>query len=242
MDTEVDVDQLHKGDYSSQISVKNLDESLVVKEAKDSVTERPQPYTMTANSLWPVTPDSNRETGDFLFDFTSPLTSLSSLHKTLCFDSHPKNNSCASIDDRSPCTPMEGVFDPFAPGPDKLMLAPLSKKYMEDSRSNLVRRINFGSSVNVVQDGICETDAETISDDEILLETVYDTLLEAIVSKQTEWLLPETLPLDPVSDGLNTPSSGTRLNGIAETCPGAPVKPTRKLRNVDHGLCRKLEF
>lgn len=249
MDTEVSVDQPDNVEILSQKLNVNY---VVVLDAKDNnnVIQLPSPMSSTdtpaaaAASLGPITPDSNT---DFLFDFTSPLTLDSSPPpKAALFDSHQSDILYASSDG-SPRTPKEGVFDPFAPGPEKIMLAPHSNKYLPESRSNAARRLNFDSSVKCIRDGNHETDAETISDDEMLLETVYDALLEAIVSKQTEgFLLAEMLPLgsdaDAEADAFKTPISVTRLSGIAETCPRAPMKPTRKLRNIDQSLCRKLEF
>lgn len=251
MDTEVSVDQPDNVEILSQKLNVNY---VVVLDAKDNnnVIQLPSPMSSTdtaaaaaaSASLGPITPDSNT---DFLFDFTSPLTLDSSPPpKAALFDSHQSDILYASSDG-SPRTPKEGVFDPFAPGPEKIMLAPHSNKYLPESRSNAARRLNFDSSVKCIRDGNHETDAETISDDEMLLETVYDALLEAIVSKQTEgFLLAEMLPLgsdaDADADAFKTPISVTRLSGIAETCPRAPMKPTRKLRNIDQSLCRKLEF
>ncbi|GFY95725.1 hypothetical protein Acr_11g0000310 [Actinidia rufa] len=242
MDPEVTVDPSNKVEDLSRSSMEKLDGKFVVVKAKDNV-ELPQPSQVAANraaSIGPITPELNRESGDSLFDFASPLTLISSPHKAVCFDSHSNDNLCSSTDG-SPCTPVEGVFDPFAPGPDKLMQAPHCRKYLEELWSNVARRLNFGSSVNFVRDGNSEAHAETISD-EMLLETVYDSLLEAIFSKQTEGFRAEILSLDPDSDGFKTPNSEVCLSGIAETCPGAPVKSVRKSKNIDRSLYRKLEF
>nr|GEY85443.1 PR domain zinc finger protein 8, putative isoform 1 [Tanacetum cinerariifolium] len=65
--------------------------------------------------------------------------------------------------------------------------------------------------------GVISTSAATISEKDILSEIV-------------------------AADVLMTPPSAPRLSGIAETCPGAPMKPATKLRNIDSRLCRKLEF
>lgn len=234
MDTTVTMDQPNAVENISQKIVKKVEEKfVVVVEAEENLSEV-SPSSKVA-PIGPITPDSNKETGDFLFCFTSPLTLVSS----------PRNDNLHASVDFSPCTPVEGGFDPFAPGPEELAMAPHCKKYLKESRVNVARRLKFDSSVNFVLDGNHKSDVETISDDEMILETVYDTLLEAIVSKQTEGLVTEILPLDRGFDGFKTPDSATRLSGIAETCPGAPLKTTgttRKLRNVDQSLCRKLEF
>lgn len=234
MDSAVTMDQPNALENIPQKIVKKVEEKCGgVVEAEENLSDV-SPSSKVA-PLGPITPDSNKETGDFLFCFTSPLTLVSS----------PRNdNSRASIN-FSPSTPVDGSFDPFAPGPEELAMAPHCKKYLKESRINVARRLKFDSSVNFFLDGDCKSDAETISDDEMILETVYDTLLEAIVSKQTEGLVTDILPLDRGFDGCKTPDSAIRISGIAETCPSAPVKTTgttRKLRNIDQGLCRKLEF
>jgi hypothetical protein len=148
MDTTVTMDQQNELVNVSQKIAKKEEEDCVVVEAKENVTEISLQSTVAA--IGPITPDSNKETGDFLFGVTSPLTFVSS----------PENDNLGASINFSPQTPVEGVFDP-----------------------------GF--------------------------------------------------------DGFNTPDSATRLTGIAETCPGAPVKTagtTKKLRIIDQGLCRKLEF
>ncbi|KAM7526622.1 hypothetical protein LguiA_016524 [Lonicera macranthoides] len=243
MEIEATGGLLKKGENFSQGSMKNkLDYSgLVIKS--DDVLVVPcssPPVMIPANggaSLDPITPDSNREIGDFPFDFKSPLTLVSLPPKS----SQGKEDPCSS-NEHSPCTPKEGVFDPFAPGPDKLMMAPLRTKCLDESQSYVARRLNFNSSVKFGGDLKCENDAGTISDEEMLLETVYDSLLEAIISKQTETFLAEISSLDPSPDGFETPPYAPRFSGIAETCPDAPVKRTAKSRNIDSTLCRKLEF
>ncbi|KAH1054859.1 hypothetical protein J1N35_032924 [Gossypium stocksii] len=44
------------------------------------------------------------------------------------------------------------------------------------------------------------------------------------------------------SDGSKTPPSAPCLNGVSDTCPGAPIKLTGRSRVTDLGFCRKLEF
>ncbi|KAK2981874.1 hypothetical protein RJ640_010391 [Escallonia rubra] len=228
METEASAVQWKKEENVSHDSVKKLDNTCVVLEAKD-VVELSPPLMVPANggaSIRPMTPDSGRENGEVPFDAASPITLVASPSTQSGFDSHQKDDPCSSSKD-SPRTPKEGVFDPFAPGPDKLMLAP-HRKHNQESRVSVARCLNFNSTLKIVGDAKCEIDAEMISDEDILLETVYVTLLEAIVSKQqSEMVLRELSPLDPSPDGFKTPTSAPCLNGIAETCPGAPVKSTR---------------
>ncbi|KAL5738912.1 hypothetical protein ACOSP7_027859 [Xanthoceras sorbifolium] len=91
-----------------------------------------------------------------------------------------------------------------------------------------------------VADSSFDYDVESISDEEVF-ESVYNNLLEAIVAKQTEGLLAEIANIECDSDCCQTPPA-PRLNGIAETCPGAPMKSSAVSRKIDLGLCRKLEF
>lgn len=232
METEAIPNQLKKEENITRGSIMTLDENGVFTEAKN-VVELPSPLMA---SLEPVTPTSNRESGESPISFTSPLTLLSLPPKPLCID-----DPCSSHE-HSPSTPKEGVFDPFAPGADKFMLAPIRTKASEVSRSYVARQLSFNSAVKLVNDGKYESDTESVSDEEMLLESVYDTLLEAIVSKQAETVLAEINLFDSINDGFQTPPSAPRLKGIAEDCPDAPTKPMRKSRTVVPELCRKLEF
>ncbi|KAK3018230.1 hypothetical protein RJ639_002764 [Escallonia herrerae] len=220
METEANAVQWKKEENVSHESVKNLDNTCVVIEAKD-VVELSPPLMVPANggaSIRPMTPDSGRENGEVPFAAASPITLVASPSTQSGFDSHQKDDPCSSSED-SPRTPKEGVFDPFAPGPDKLMLAP-HRKHNQESRVSVARRLNFNSTLKIVGDAKCEIDAEMISDEDILLETVYVTLLEAIVSKQSEMVLRELLPLDPSPDGFKTPTSTPCLNGTDELRAG----------------------
>ncbi|MCL7051544.1 hypothetical protein MKW94_028421 [Papaver nudicaule] len=90
--------------------------------------------------------------------------------------------------------------------------------------------------------GACRSDTSDATDEvclheEVLLETMYESLLDAIVSKQTEEIIAENIP-----DGMKTPTSLPPLSGIAETCPPAPIKPPSGSRCIDLGIRRKLEF
>ncbi|XP_044472898.1 cyclin-dependent protein kinase inhibitor SMR11-like [Mangifera indica] len=212
-------------------------------------------------SLEPITPVPDREIADSPYDCKTPLTEAKRSTKVPCFGAKTarQDNPVASVDDSSPCaktsrkeepdtcaddssprTPNDVVFDPFAPGPDNMAMAPLCKKYLYQMRTSVARRLKFESSFNMMEDNTCVNDAESISDEE-MFESVYNNLLEAIVSKQTEGLLAEISNTEWDSNYCKTPP-GHRLNGIAKTCPGAPMKPPAKSRNIDLGLCRKLKF
>ncbi|XP_048236272.1 cyclin-dependent protein kinase inhibitor SMR11 [Ricinus communis] len=197
----------------------------------------------TEQSLGPITP-ANKENGDFSLDLSSPLTVVKKVPKALIFDSNTNQNQdpLTNIDSSSsPRTPKDGVFDPFAPGPEDKAWAPQCKKYSDEARSSVARRLNFSSSFKGLGDECAGDCVESISDEQ-MFESVYENLLEAIVSKQTECSLAELSKMELDSDSCLTPSSAPRLTGVADACPGAPMKPTGKSRIIDLGLCRKLEF
>eukprot|EP00261_Vitis_vinifera_P036189 XP_019077432.1 PREDICTED: uncharacterized protein LOC100853266 isoform X1 [Vitis vinifera] len=188
-------------------------------------------------SLGPITPDTERENGDFPLDFKSPISLVSSPKKLVCND-----DPFDCVDPGSPYTPKGDVFDPFAPGPEELAMAPLCKKRLCKPWASVARHLDFSSAIESEEDEIFGSDADTLSDEETLLESVYGSLLEAIVFNQTEEVFSGISSPDSDSDGFKTPTSAPHLNGVAETCPGAPLKPTTKLRIIDKGLCRKLDF
>ncbi|KAM1125746.1 hypothetical protein FF1_041017 [Malus domestica] len=173
------------------------------------------PVKLIANgvaSLGPVTPNAVRENEDLLVDLKSPLSGCKKSSNVTCLDSNAIQNgdnpfSCS--DDSSPRTPVDDVFDPFAP-------------------------------VQTSEDEVW-TDVESILDEE-MFEVVYENLLEAIVSEQTEGVIAERSRKDCGSDDCATPLPERRQTGAADSCPGAPLRPSGKLRNIDVGLIRKLEF
>lgn len=239
----------------------------------------------------PFTPDFNKE--------KSVLVVLNSPPSVISISSPLKTKDCLdSCEDISPCTPKQDVFDPFAPGCEELALAPLVQKYLSRALSSISRKLDFDSALRASPgDNVSECDSDvgrgkdsSSSDEEELLESVYGSLLEVIIRKQTEEVIvvASVSPLEenpilakltedvvdaPVTPTVEspiamkqiaevaaasaspmeetecdndpkTPSSTPLLNGVAETCPNAPVKaaPPRRARNIDSGLCRKLEF
>lgn len=195
----------------------------------------------------PITPEFDRESGECQHGlFTSSLTFVPTPPKEIYHHQSDFNDDGPSSTEKeeSLCTPQKATFDPFAPGSDKFVLAPYSRKYAQVLQTSVVRRLDFEASSSEIDDGE-EAEVGTKSDDdEILLETVYGTLLEAIISNQATERNSgklESVP-SPVPDGFKTPISAPLLSGIAETCPWAPIKPTNRFRNMDKDLCRKLEF
>ncbi|PON52326.1 hypothetical protein TorRG33x02_308540 [Trema orientale] len=212
------------------------------------------------NSLGPITPDSERENGDFPVDLNSPPTSVKKMtsvsvarfesetdrngENPVCCDGNgspqtPKDGVCDG--NGSPQTPKDGVFDPFAPGPEDLVLAPQCRKFVSKSRSVVARRLSFESSIDVLEEKSHRNDSCFVSD-EVIIETVYENLLETILSMQTEVVLAGTSSVEWDSNDCRTPPTAPHLNEIADTCPGAPMRTAGKSRKIDLALCKKLEF
>lgn len=198
--------------------------------------------TSEDGGLGPVTPVPDRRNGEAVIGSDTPLTWVSSPLKAVTCNSDGVGNigldSCVQ-------TPKGSVFDPFAPGPDELMFAP-RKKTLEEPRIRPVRRLDFDDS-DVYMEEAGENEVEVVADEESFLESVYESLLDAIVSKQAEEVLAENPTLDLDSDGYKTPVSSPPSKGVAEICPGAPMKHVSESRKYnlgkyDRGLCRKLEF
>ncbi|XP_031093881.1 uncharacterized protein LOC115998442 [Ipomoea triloba] len=196
-----------------------------------------------ADSIVPPTPDLKQETGEYAVDFISPI---SCLPKAICFSS--QDGIISSNGDDSPRTPKESVFDPFAPGPEELLLAPLCLK----KSAGVARMLNFEECGRVLNfeecgrvlnfDACSENDStvNAMTNDEQLLGKLSRMLLQIVVSKHTEEFL-AGIP-NQVSDGGRTPTSPPLLTGIAETCPAAPKKTERKFISIDKDLCKKLDF
>lgn len=192
-------------------------------------------------ALCPITPTPCRENGDSVFVTSTPL-SVESPQSPIVdgFNSTINEEVVASDLDDSPRTPNEGVFDPFAPGPDEMLLAPICKKLVNESLKMVARRLDFDDIDQFPASKDDNENADTLSE-KLLLESIYGSLLEAIILKQSEEHFAENQPL--VLEALHTPTSPPPLVGVAETCPGAPLKAAGgKSRNIDAALCRKLEF
>lgn len=192
----------------------------------------------------PTTPYSKKEDRDVQLELNSPLTVAEKIPKVLVFNSKASGNkdSKTSVDGSgSPQTPNDGVFDPFAPGSEDKVLAPdQCKKYFDEARASVARRLDFSSSVKTLIEISSENDAESISDEEIL-QAIYDDLMQVIVAHQTEDALAGLSKFELDSSDCRTPDSTSLLSEVSDTCPGAPVKKGRS-RIADLRLCRRLEF
>ncbi|PWA84488.1 hypothetical protein CTI12_AA130830 [Artemisia annua] len=207
----MDVDQV-KGvtETVSCDSVKKLDDKDATMGFKNINISSSPLVDKGGAALCPITPFSNKEGVNSTSKVISPSIASSSM----------------SIDDDIPSTPMEDVFDSLAGGRDKLM------KHGEKSESYVARKLNFNS-------GDKERASDSRFGDGTVMESVYESILDGIISKEAEDILSEIV----AADVLMTPPAAPRLSGVAETCPGAPMRPATKLRNVDTRLCRrKLEF
>ncbi|KAM3203721.1 putative protein isoform X1 [Capsicum annuum] len=233
MDTDVICDE-NKGESLSQYSiVKKL------KGCYQSPKRLPELPTKPSDPLGPVTPDSIREGGNHVDGCCSPVSSSSSLHSTRCFKSQLFGDLVPS-NEGSPQTPKG--FDPFAPGPDELMLAPQCKKYFTDSQAKVTRQLNFEETLNFNGNVNQSDNVGTVSGDEMLFELLYNSLLEVITAKQKEDLHSKASTLLSDSDGYKTPTFAPHLSGVADMCPGAPMKPANRFKRIHKGLCKKLIF
>ncbi|KAK4748154.1 hypothetical protein SAY87_014740 [Trapa incisa] len=185
-------------------------------------------------SLVPSTPDINGECRDLLSDLNSPLTQpLKSDHLDSAMD--------MAGDDGSPRTPKDYVFNPFAPAADDLLLAPHCKKRCDEWRTSVTRRLNFGCPTENPGKRSHEENQTHISDKE-LMDALYENLLEIILESKTEDIFAEMSSIEWADEDCRTPTSVPKLNGFAETCPGAPVKAAANSRNIKLSFYRKLQF
>ncbi|XP_059305196.1 uncharacterized protein LOC132056841 [Lycium ferocissimum] len=238
MDTDV-ISDGNKGESLSDYSIVKKLKGCYESPRAENVKRLPQLPTKPSDPLGPITPDSIREGGDHVDGCCSPVSS--SRHRTLCFNSQLYDNPVYS-NKGSPRTPKGLGFDPFAPGPDKLMLAPQCKKYFTDSQAKVMRQLSFEESMNFNGDVDHSDNVGTVSEDEMLFEMLYTSLLEVITSKQKEDLHSKASTQLSDSDGCTTPPSAPRRSGVADTCPAAPMKPAYRFNNIDKGLCKKLIF
>ncbi|XP_068669314.1 unknown protein 1-like [Aristolochia californica] len=188
------------------------------------------------NPVGPVTPLPDRGNVIALAGSETPLTSTSASSTSLRLTS--SNGDEMELTGSSPDvgTPKSHVFNPFAPGPEEMNLAP-RKMPLEESRSRVARRLLFDSDCNSV---------ESLGEEyeESLLDAIYESILDFVLSKQVAEISSLNLPLEcSLLNVFQTPRHLPRLTGFADTCPGAPMKPLGGSRVFTHtSLYRKLEF
>ncbi|XP_010679927.2 uncharacterized protein LOC104895188 [Beta vulgaris subsp. vulgaris] len=248
MDSQVMHEKSKKRDcvYEEPLEPCALVNENVIFHSKDSGTPTAagKEGNTKASALCPITPTPCRENGDAVFVTSTPLSLESPQSPKVDGFNSTSNKEVVDLGlDGSPRTPDEGVFDPFAPGPDKMLLAPVCRKLLKESQKIVARRLNFDDDSDDFPTSNKNEDNknEDALSEKLLLDSFYGTLLEAIILKQSEEFLAENHPLE--SGSLHTPPSPPPLLGVADTCPGAPVKAAAgKSRNIVPGLCRKLEF
>ncbi|XP_062073037.1 unknown protein 1 [Humulus lupulus] len=230
----------------STSSFEKLNEVSVVESQKD-VVEAPALLAVSeeTRSLGPITPDSDRENVDFPIALSSPPSSAKNKITDLpCFDFETDRNEESSFRSDgydSPHTPRKDVFNPFEPCPEDMVLAPRCRKFVNRSKNLCGRKLSFDSSNDVSEEKCQEANAFFISDEEII-KAVYENLWETIVSMHVEDVLTRSSSIEWDSNHYKTPPSAPRVNEIADTCPGAPMRPTGNSRIIDSALCRRLQF
>ncbi|GAA0173834.1 hypothetical protein LIER_41601 [Lithospermum erythrorhizon] len=180
--------------------------------------------------------DCDSKGGGFIERECDSLSAFSSPNRKLLHCDSLINDGGLFSED-SPCTPKKDVFNPFAPGPDKLNLAPYRRKYTEELKFSVARKLQFDLCTKFTPD----SEDVAVSEEEMLFQSVYSDILEAIISTQDKENGKVSFEL-PLSDGCRTPVRAPRLSGVSDTCPGAPVKGSNRCRRIDKEIIRKLEF
>ncbi|KAL2899720.1 hypothetical protein RDABS01_024802 [Bienertia sinuspersici] len=195
-------------------------------------------------ALCPITPIRcrRRENGDSVSVTLTPLSVESPQSPNVDGFDSTRNEEVVALDlNASPRTPVDAVFDPFAPGPDHMLLAPICKKVVKKPEKIVARRLNFDDIDDNSASWVGDCENADILSETLLMESVYKALLEAIMLKQSEEFYAQNDSLE--LDDPHTPTSPPPVMSVAETCPAAPVKAAvGSSRNIDPGLCRKLEF
>ncbi|KAK1412476.1 hypothetical protein QVD17_33760 [Tagetes erecta] len=138
-----------------------------------------------------------------------------------------------NVKSTSPSTPIDDVLDACGSG----------SNHLKHPGTSVSKKLEFGPN------GMNDSVSENVFENGSLMETVYESVLEAIICNQAEDILAEIMATgsscDASRDVVMTPPSVARLTGLAEICPGAPVKAKKqigRLKDVNMSLCRKLDF
>lgn len=196
------------------------------------------------DNLGPNTPDTDREDGDTFVRTKSPLALPEMMLEVDVLDSSREKDDQALAyvhQTSSPHTPKDSIFDPFAPGPEDLLLAPRCDKRLDEWRSSVARRLKFGGFPSSLEDRIHANCSSAPSDKEIV-DSVYDVIWEVVIMNRMEEVSADISGADWDSTKCKTPHSAPLLNGIAETCPGAPMKSLMGSRNINLDTSKKLLF
>ncbi|KAF3327323.1 hypothetical protein FCM35_KLT07441 [Carex littledalei] len=156
----------------------------------------------------------------------TPSSDTSTLTQTLEYEEEVLDSGCQ--------TPREFIFDPFAPGPEELCLAPKRKN---NTRNPLRRQLSLSFDLSFP---ILDLDIEFEESEKEEIQNICKSFLDLIISDVLE-ICEEKLPSE--KDGFKTPTKMPLLTGFADTCPGAPIRPALKMQsNLKPELCRKLDF
>ncbi|KAI4341912.1 hypothetical protein MLD38_026581 [Melastoma candidum] len=189
--------------------------------------------------LEPITPDTAKDGGDAASLDVSPLTLLENMrdvaHGLLLMGDNDDDQGSVCVDSGSPQTPKGSVFNLLGTEEGDALQAPHSKKLLDEISGGVAQRLNFGCAIVGMKDG-------TQATDEDIVEWVYKNVLEAIALHQAEEILACVSCPGMVLSGCQSPNLLPLLNGIAGTCPGAPVRHSMESRVFYYGLQRKLEF
>ncbi|GAB2255276.1 hypothetical protein Droror1_Dr00009054 [Drosera rotundifolia] len=189
----------------------------------------------------PNTPNPLRDYATSVSDSKTPPLVVSAAHlpNSACIEERSNMDDASS--DETPRTPQGSMFNPFAPGPDDMLLAPLRKNFHKELRNVVARRLCFDDSPDAVTLAMDSYDEDYVED--MLRELVHGTFMEAILLNQTELFLAKHNQSHNQTH--QTPLLHPPAIGTGPTCPGAParLKPDRRIsKTVINGLCRKLEF
>jgi hypothetical protein len=139
-------------------------------------------------------------------------------------------------------TPRESIFDPFAPGPDVVAWSP-KKQVIRGAEVTSRRKLNFDSGDFPVKR--LSFDWSDSEEEDEYLQVIQKMIIDLFISdvpldRQEE--SEKTLIDSSLFESCKTPDSKPQLNGIASTCPDAPLRPSHKVLKLSPSICRKIDF
>ena len=139
-------------------------------------------------------------------------------------------------------TPRESIFDPFAPGPDVAAWAP-KKQVISGAEVTSRRMLNFDSGDFPVKRLSFDWSDSEEEDEylQVIQKMILDLFISDVPLDQQEGS--EKIVIDSrLYESCKTPDSKPLLNGIASTCPAAPLRPSHKVLKLSPSICRKIDF
>jgi hypothetical protein len=138
-------------------------------------------------------------------------------------------------------TPRGSIFDPFAPGAEELVCAPM-KKVIRGAEFLSRRQLNFESGDYPVKRlSFGSDDAEEEDQYLLVLENMILDIIMPHCFLDRQEKIEITTDLSPL-EICETPDSKPLLTGIATTCPAAPMRPSLKAFKLSPSICRKIDF